>query len=64
MLIDTESEDGSWLRELAQMPWWTKLHVIQCNCDENDTNCGCHVKTDTIEIEAITLETDEPTQGS
>lgn len=60
MLIDTESEPGSWEHEMQRMPWWVKAHVIpDCPCDDR-TECGCHVKVGSVEIENIELSTDEP----
>jgi len=57
MKIDTESEPGAWERELQRMPWWVKAHVRECEC-KTDTECGCHVKAEIIEIEDIELSTD------
>jgi hypothetical protein len=37
-----------------------RAHVIpDCPCDDR-TECGCHVKVESVEIENIELSTDEP----
>ena len=60
MLVDTKSDPGSWEEEMKHMPWWVRAHVYEyppTDCPDC-TNCGCHVKTETAEVEVIELSTD------